>query len=100
MVDSAARVPGCAWPVDAGACTPKGDRGSATSPFRRVRPCASGRVQTGAGVVESAISVLKRGKPTRGWTLGHQKIRRLTREGDVLVKVSPSGCPRCLTPTG
>jgi len=55
MVDSAAAVPGCAWPVDAGACTPKGDRGSATSPFRRVRPCAAGRVQTGAGVVESTI---------------------------------------------
>jgi hypothetical protein len=56
MIDFAAAVPGCACLVDAGACTPKGDRGSATSPFRRVRPCAAGRVQTGAGVVESVIS--------------------------------------------
>ena len=39
---------------------------------------------------------VKRGKPTRGWTLGHQKIRLLSREGDVQMKVSPSGCPRYL----
>jgi hypothetical protein len=40
---------------------------------------------------------VKRGKPTRRWTLGHQKIRLLSREGDVQMKVSPSGCPRYLT---
>jgi hypothetical protein len=39
----------------------------------------------------------KRGKPTRKWTLGHQKIRLLSREGDVQMKVSPSGCHRYLT---
>ena len=55
MIDPAAAVPGCASPVDAGRYTPKGDRGSATSPFRRVRLCAAGRVQTGAGVVGPAI---------------------------------------------
>src|SRR3954471_13176624 len=55
MVDPAAAVPGCAWPVDAGACTPEGDSGSATDPSRRVRPCAAGRVQTGTGGVESTI---------------------------------------------
>ena len=40
---------------------------------------------------------VKRGKPTHRWTLGHQKIRRLSREGDVQMKVSPSHCPRYLT---
>jgi hypothetical protein len=65
MVDSAAAVPGCAWPVDAGACTPKGDRGSATSPFRRVRPCAAGRVQTGAGVAGSTIRPPEGGSDVR-----------------------------------
>jgi hypothetical protein len=40
---------------------------------------------------------VKRGKPTRRWTLGHQKIRLLSREGDVQMKVSPSGCHRYLT---
>src|SRR5215217_3855797 len=55
MVDSAAAVPGCAWPVDAGRCTPKGNSGRATGPFWRVPSCTAGRVQTGAGVVESAI---------------------------------------------
>src|SRR3954471_14206524 len=56
MVASAAAVPGCAWPVDAGRWTPEGDRGSATSPSRRLPSCAAGRVQTGAGVVEATIS--------------------------------------------
>jgi hypothetical protein len=56
MVDSAAAVPGCAWPVDAGRCTAGGDSGSATDPFRRVPSSAAGRVQTGAaGVVGSTI---------------------------------------------
>jgi hypothetical protein len=45
----------------------------------------------------STAGQIKRGKPTRRWTLGHQKIRRLSREGDVQMKVSPSGCPRYLT---
>src|SRR4051812_19760101 len=45
------------------------------------------------------VAALKRGKPTRGWTLGRQKIRRLKWQGDVLEKVSPSGCLRYLTPT-
>jgi hypothetical protein len=57
MVDSAAAVPGCACPVDAGRCTPEGDSGRATDPFRRVPSCAAGRVQTGTGVVESTIYV-------------------------------------------
>src|SRR4029453_8389869 len=66
MVDFAAAVPGCAWPVDAGACTPKGDRGSATSPFRRGREAkpvtsrqarqgAAGCGEPGAGLVKSPI---------------------------------------------
>jgi hypothetical protein len=55
MGDSAAAVPGCACTVDAGRCTPQGDSGRATDPFRRVLPCAAGRVQAGAGVVESTI---------------------------------------------
>jgi hypothetical protein len=55
MVECAAAVPGCAWPVDAGRCTPKGDSGSATDPFRRVPSCAAERVQAGAGVVDSTI---------------------------------------------
>ena len=36
-----------------------------------------------SSIVPSIPRALKRGKPTRRWTLGHQKIRRLTREGDV-----------------
>src|SRR3954454_22116780 len=55
MVDSAAAVPGCAWTVDAGRCTPKGHSGRATGLFWRVPSCAAGRVQPGAGVVESTI---------------------------------------------
>jgi hypothetical protein len=55
MVDSAAAVPGCACTVDAGRCTLEGDNGRATDPFQRVPACAAGRVQTGAGVVESTI---------------------------------------------
>src|SRR6185436_12840595 len=57
MVEFVAALPGCAWPVDAGACTPEGDSGSATDPSRRVRPCAAGRVQTGTGVADSTISL-------------------------------------------
>jgi endonuclease/exonuclease/phosphatase family metal-dependent hydrolase len=52
------------------------------------------------GLAERGSTAVKRGKPTRGWTLGHQKIRRSNWEGDVQMKVSPSGCPRCLTPPG
>src|SRR6185436_1137142 len=42
MVDPAAAVPGCAGPMDAGRCTPKGDRGSATSPSGGCRPAPRG----------------------------------------------------------
>ena len=49
MIDFAAAVPGCAWPVDAGRCTPKGDRGSATSPFRRVPSLRRGTRAAGRG---------------------------------------------------
>ena len=77
-------------------------------PVDRDRPCAPahrGRARGGVGRAlhgdaerhPALIRALKPGKPTRRWTLGHQKIRRLTREGDVQLKVSPSGCPRCLT---
>jgi hypothetical protein len=55
MADSAAAVPGCACTVDAGRRGRKGDSGSATDPFRTWRSGAAGRVQTGAGVAESAI---------------------------------------------
>jgi hypothetical protein len=55
VVEFVAAVPGCPWPVDAGACTPEGDSGSATDPSRRVRPWAAGRVQTGTGVADSTI---------------------------------------------
>ena len=49
MIDFVAAVPGCAWPVDAGRCTPKGDRGSATSPFRRVPILRRGTRADGCG---------------------------------------------------
>jgi hypothetical protein len=60
-------------------------------PGRRVRVGEAPRNTNGL------LRAFKRGKPTRRWTLGHQKIRRLSREGDVQMKVSPSGCPRYLT---
>src|SRR3954447_5618417 len=56
MVDSAATLPGCACTVDAGRCPPKVDSGSATDALGGGRARAAGRVQTGAGVVESTIS--------------------------------------------
>jgi hypothetical protein len=55
MADFAASVPGCARPVDARRRDKKGHSGSATGPFRAWRSGAAGRVQTGAGVVESVI---------------------------------------------
>jgi hypothetical protein len=58
---------------------------------------SAGQAPRSKGV--TAVPV-KRGKPTRRWTLGHQKIRLLSREGDVQMKVSPSGCPRYLTVPG
>jgi len=55
MIDFAARVP--AWPrtVDAGRCPREGHSGRATGPFSGCRSGAAGRVQAGAGVVESVI---------------------------------------------
>jgi hypothetical protein len=39
------------------------------------------------------IRPVKRGKPTRGWTLGHQKIRQCNWEGDVLIEGLALGLP-------
>ena len=76
------------------------DRDRPGAPAHRGRARGVGRALHGDAERHPALIVpVKRGKPTRGWTLGHQKIRRLTREGDVQMKVSPSGCHRCLTPT-
>src|SRR4051812_49606846 len=79
MVHGAAAAPGCAWSVDAGACTPKGDRGSSTSPFRRVRPCAAGRVQTGAGVANATPLVTDQAAARRARARGSDELHRLGR---------------------
>jgi hypothetical protein len=55
MVGSMAAVSGCAGPGDVGHRDLKGDSDRATNPFRAWRSDAAGRVQTDAGVVESAI---------------------------------------------
>src|SRR3954453_18169393 len=55
MVDCAAVVPVCAWPVDGRGVNAGGGQWQSHGPSRWVRPCAAGRVQTGAMVVESTI---------------------------------------------
>src|SRR3954453_5298716 len=49
MVDFAVAVPGCAWPVDAGRCTPERDSGSATDLARRVPILRRGARADGCG---------------------------------------------------
>jgi hypothetical protein len=67
----------------------------------RCRASRAGRadVERWSGAARQGVycGPVKRGKPTHRWTLGHQKIRLLSREGDVQMKVSPSGCHRYLT---
>jgi hypothetical protein len=66
MVESAAAVPGCAWPVDAGRRDQTGTVARPRTPSRRGDP-APGRVQTGAGVVDSLVQPrARRLRPSAG----------------------------------
>src|SRR3954466_442217 len=58
MVDAAAAVLGCAWPVVTGRCTPKGEVAAPQTPSGGGRSCPAGRVQAGAGVVASTIRTI------------------------------------------
>src|SRR5690242_16117730 len=97
MIDSAAAVHGCACTVDAGRRHQKGDSGRATGPFRAWRSVAAGRVQTGAGVVESVIYARTAGRADAFGFFGFHDRRAdshapsLTSGGGGLAAI-PSGC--------
>src|SRR3954466_9123972 len=58
MVDAAAAVLGCAWPVVTGRCTPKGEVAAPQTPSGGGRSCPAARAQAGTGVVASTLNTI------------------------------------------